>query len=84
VRNEKVLGVGNVFAQIQDIEVDDSGRVRRTTGSASEFDFDSLSLLEEACRSPAVVDFDYRIKKVGRILRTIHRGATVDWSLYAR
>jgi len=82
VGNDKVVGIGNLFAEIEDVEVDDPGRVRRSIGNAPELDFDSLSLHQELSRSPVVVDFDDRVKEVRRVRRTVYRAAAVDWSLY--
>jgi len=81
VGNKKVVSVGNVFAEIEDIEVDDPGRVWRSIGNTAELDFDSLSLLQELGGSPIVVNFDHRIEKVGRVCGAVYRAAAVDGSL---
>ena len=81
VGNDKVVGIGNFFSEIENVEVDDPGRVWRSIGNAPELGFDSLSLPQELSRSPVVVDFDDRIKEVGRVCRTVYRAAAVDRSL---
>ena len=81
MRNDEDSGVDGEVIKVEDIDVDDAGRIWTCTGFASEMVLDGLGVLEEFGGFPDVIEFDHGIEEVGRTFRAVDWFALVDGSL---